>query len=85
MGGGGMKGLHVVHGSPFIVLCLFSHGACAPIQSSALHSNYIPVKIVRDHRGGSYQLAGSPRRWPTSILKKRRQGLGALLRNTDRT
>ena len=28
----GMKGLRAVHGSPFIVLCLCSHGACAPIQ-----------------------------------------------------
>ena len=27
---GGMKGLHAVHGSRFIVLRLFSHGACAP-------------------------------------------------------
>ena len=38
-GWGGMKGLYAVHGSPFIVLHLFSHRPCAPIQRGALHSS----------------------------------------------
>ena len=39
---GGMKGLHEVHGSPFTVLPLFSHGPCTPIQ----RVHYIPLKVV---------------------------------------